>query len=333
MMAPIRIPLPPLLASAVLALACAGACAQADADARPIVRLAAQAHASVDGERVTLRDVVSVAQDDDGVAERLLGLDLGPAPRVGQLAHLQRSQLADWLRMFRPAAALQVQWSGSTTVDVERASQMVSAQALDASARSALDAWLAKRSDSHTIEPAAPIAAVAVPQGRVSLSVRPLSNIAKPSARATVWIDISVDARFQRAVNVDYRVQAYRAGWVAAQELERGQDVDTTRLTQANVDVAQLPAPLWSDSPERARMRRAVHRGAPLTTLDAEARPFVVRGERVQVFSHVGELSIEAQAEALQDGREGQDVLVRIASSRAPVNARVLKPGLVEIHQ
>jgi flagellar basal body P-ring formation protein FlgA len=262
-----------------------------------------------------------------------LGLDLGPAPRVGQLAHLQRSQLADWVRMFRPAAALQVQWSGPPTVDVERASQMVPAQALDAAARSALDAWLAKRSDSHAIEPATPIAAIAVPQGRVSLAVRSLSNIAKPSARATVWIDISVDARFQRAVNVDYRVQAYRAGWLAAEDLERGQDVDTTRLTQADVDVAQLPAPLWSDSPDRARMRRAVHRGAPLTTLDAEARPSVVRGERVQVFSHVGELSIEAQAEALQDGREGQDVLVRIASSRAPVNARVLKPGLVEIHQ
>ena len=329
----IRIPLLQLLASAVLVLACAGASAQADADARPVVRLAARAHASVDGERVSLRDVATVVQDDDGVAERLLGLDLGPAPRVGQLAHLQRSQLADWVRMFRPAAALQVQWSGPATVDVERASQTVPAQTLDAAARAALDAWLARRSDSHAIELAVPIAAVAVPQGRVSLAVRSLSNIAAPSARATVWIDVSVDARFQRAVNVDYRVQAYRTGWLATEELERGQDVDTTRLTQAQVDVAQLAAPLWSDSPERARMRRAVHRGAPLTTLDAEARPFVVRGERVQVFSHVGELSIEAQAEALQDGREGQDVLVRIASSRAPVNARVLKPGLVEIHQ
>jgi len=333
MIGSIRIPLLQLLASTVLMLACAGASAQADAGGRPLVRLAMRAHASVDGERVTLRDVVTVARDDDGVAERVLGIDLGPAPRVGQLAHLQRSQLADWVRMFRPAAALQVQWSGPPTVDLERASQTVPAQALDDAARSALDAWLAKRSDSHAIEPAAPIAAVAVPQGRVSLAVRSLSNIAKPSARATVWIDISVDARFQRAVNVDYRVQAYRAGWVAAEELERGQDVDMTRLTQANVDVAQLAAPLWSDSPDRARMRRAVHRGVPLTTLDAEARPCVVRGERVQVFSHVGELSIEAQAEALQDGREGQDVLVRIASSRAPVNARVLKPGLVEIHQ
>ena len=321
------------LAAAVLAGASAGAAAQSAADSRPLVRLAALAHASVDADRVTLRDVVSVVQDDTGVAERLLGLDLGPAPRVGQTAHLQRSQLADWVRMYRPGAAIQVQWSGPATVDLERASQLLSEQEFEDAARPALDAWLAKCSESHVIELVKPIDPVAVPQGRVSLDVRALPHLSTPSAHATVWVDVSVGGHFQRAVSLDYRVQAFRIGWVAAEELERGQDIDTTRLLQAQVDVAQLPAPLWADSPDRARMRRAVHRGDPLTTLDAEARPWVVRGERVEVFSHVGELSLEAQAEALQDGRQGQDVLVRIATSRAPLIARVLKPGLVEIRQ
>ena len=321
------------VAACVLAGASLGAFAQSTDDPRPLVRLAALAHVSVDADRVTLRDVVEVVQDDAGVAERLLGLDLGPAPRVGQPAHLQQSQLVDWLRMYYPGAAVRVQWSGPATVNVERASQTLSEQDLEAAARPELDSWLARRSDSHTIELTRPVDPITVPQGRVSLAVRSLPHLTTPSSHATVWVDVSVGGHFQRAVNLEYRVQAYRAGWVAIEELERGQDVDTARLKQSEVDVAQLAAPLWTDSPERARMRRAVHRGEPLTTLDAEARPCVVRGERVQIFSHVGELSIEAQAEALQDGREGQDVLVRIASSRAPVNARVLKPGLVEIRQ
>ena len=321
------------LTAAALALACTAAFAQARGDARPLVRLAALARVSVETDRVTLRDVVTVLQDDANVADRLLALDLGPSPRVGQPAHLQQSQLADWLRMYRPAAAIQVQWSGPAEVDVERASQLLAEQDLEDVARPALDAWLARRSDSHAIELARPLPAVAVPTGRVSLDVRPLPRLAMPSAHATVWIDVSVGGHFQRSVNLDYEVQAFRAGWVASQELERGQDLDTTRLTQTQVDVARLSAPLWTDTPDRTRMRRSVRRGEVLTTLDAEPRPWVVRGDRVEVFSRVGDLSIEAQAEALQDGHAGQDVLVRIASSRAPVTARVLKPGLVEIRQ
>ena len=314
-----------------LALACAGA--QASAQGRPLLRLAALPHASVEADRVTLRDVVTVLQDDGNVADRVLGLDLGPAPRVGQPAHLQQSQLADRVRMDRPSASIQVQWSGPAQVDVERASQQLSEQDFEDVARPALEAWLAKRSESHAIELARPLAPVAVATGRVTLDVRPLPRLTQPSAHATVWVDVSVGGHFQRSVNLDYRVQAFRMGWIAAEELERGQDVDTSRLAQSLVDIAQLPAPLWADTPGRTRMRRGVHRGDALTALDAEARPCVVRGERVEVFSRSGELSIEAQAEALQDGHAGQDVLVRIASSRAPVTARVLKPGLVEIRQ
>lgn len=319
------------LAVVVLALVCARA--QAREDGHPLVRLAALPRASVDADRVTLRDVVTVVQDDDGVADRLLGMDLGPAPRVGQPAHLQQSKLADRVRMDRAAAALQVQWSGPAQVDVERASQQLAAQDFEDVARPALEAWLAKRSESHAVDLVEPLAPVVVPVGRVTLDVRSLPKLTQPSSHATVWVDVSVGGHFQRSVNLEYRVQAFRTGWIAAEELERGQDVDATRLKQALVDIAQLPAPLWSETPDRARMRRSVHQGNALTTLDAEARPWVVRGERVEVFSRVGELSLEAQAEALQDGRAGQDVLVRLATSRSPVTARVLKPGLVEIRQ
>ena len=319
----------------VLACACAsgGAHAQASADPRPLVRLATLAHASVLLDRVTLGDVVAVVQDDAGVGSRLLSLDLGPTPRIGQPAHLSRAQMAEWLRAYRPGAAVRVEWTGPEDVDVERASQDLPQDELDSLARRDLESWLSSRSEIHAVELVAPIAPVRVPLGRVSLSVRPQPRMPTPLSRATVWIDVSVAGRFQRSVGIDYRVQAFRTAWVASEELERGQDVDATRVTQVQVDAAQLSGALWTDSPERMRMRRTVHRGEPLTMLDVELKPYVVRGERVEIFSRVGELSIEAQAEALQDGKAGQDVLVRIASSRSPVTARVLKPGLVEIRQ
>ena len=258
---------------------------------------------------------------------------MGPAPRIGQPAHLLRAQLAAWLRQYQPSAAVRVEWIGPEIVDVERASQSLTQDELDKPARGELECWLAKRSETHAVELVTPITPVMLPLGRVTLSVRALPRVPTPATRATVWVDISVAGHFQRSVGIDYRVQAFRTAWVAAEELERGQDVDETRVARLQVDAATLSSALWTDSPERMRMRRSVHRGEPLTTLDVELRPYVVRGEQVQVFSHVGDLSVEAQAEALQDGKAGQDVLVRIASSRSPVTARVLKPGLVEIRQ
>jgi len=326
-----------VLAAAALALADAHACAQpaapATVDARPLVRLSLLARAGTDGDRVRLRDVVEVLQDDAHVAERLLDLDLGPAPRVGQPAHLRQAQFDDWLRIYRPAAGVRVQWSGATQVELERASQALGEQDLEDAARPVLDAWLASRSESHAIELAAPLAVVAVPTGRVSLSVRPLPRLAAPGARVTVWVDIAVGGHFERSVAVDYRVQAFRTGWVAAEELVRGQDLDAARLRQSQVDVAQLTSPLWTEAADNLRLRRSVHQGQPLTVLDAEVRPWVSRGQVVEVFSRAGDLAVEAQGEALQDGKAGQDVLVRIASSRAPLIGRVLKPGLVEIRQ
>ncbi|MEP6501881.1 MAG: flagellar basal body P-ring formation chaperone FlgA [Betaproteobacteria bacterium] len=322
-----------VLAFAMLAGVLASARGQSPQPDLPVLKLAVVATARVDSDRVTLGDVVTVLEDEGDVARRILDFGLAPTPRVAQVSHVQQSQLADRLRTRRTAAAIRIVWSGSPAAEVVRATQTIPAHDLDELARGELDGWLAARSETHSVEPARSAEPVAVPLGRVSLSVRPLPRIVAPSRHATVWIDVSVDGRFQRSVSLDYHVHALRTAWVAAEELARGQDIDATRLVQTEVDVAQLSRELWSTSPERTRMRRALHRGEPLTARDVELRPEVVRGERVEVFSQVGELSIQAQAEALQDGRAGQDVLVRIASSRSPVTARVLKPGLVEIRQ
>ena len=246
---------------------------------------------------------------------------------------LMQAQLADRLRMYRPVAGVRVQWSGSAQVDVERAPQTLAAQDFDDVARPALDAWLARRSESHAIELSPSMAQVIVPTGRVVLAVRPLSRLAVPEARTTVWVDVSVNGHFQRSVNVDYVVQAFKTGWVAVDKLDRGQALDALRVRQAQVDVARVNGLLWTDVPDGVRLRRGVRADEPLTTLDVEVKPWVARGEHVEIFSRVGDLSVEAQGEALQDGHAGQDVLVRIASSRAPVVGRVLKPGLVEIRQ
>jgi len=326
-------PSSPCVLAAVLASAFAGAPVRAAADEGPTgVELVLRAHASAEGDRVTLGDLAELRRDEAGVGARLLSLDLGPAPRVGQPAHLDRAQLESWIRLREPRLASRLHWSGAASAELERASQQLPAAALDEAARQALGAWLASRSDRFEIEPQRSLEPVQLPLGRVATKVRPLSPVGLPASHMAVWVDVSVGGRFERAVALDYDVRAWREAWVAATELARGEDLDETRASRAEVDIAAAAQPLWTQPVAHARLRNPVHRGQALAALHVEERPPVVRGERVAVYSRQGDLSIETSAEALQDGRAGQDVLVRIATSSAPVMARVLKPGLVEIH-
>jgi len=327
--------LPPWHALSALAIASllAGLPALARGAAAPALELQVIEHAKVAAARVHLRDLVAVQHDEAGIADSLLATDVGPAPRIGQPAHVDRAQLQDWIGRRQPALAGFVRWGGAASVQIERESQSLPAAALDERARDVLGRWLATRCDRFEIEPQREFEPVMVLAGHISTEVRPLSSIASPSSHMAMWVDVSVDGHFERSVVLDYRVKAWRRAWIAAEDLARGQDLDETRAIAGEADVAVSAQPVWSQAVSHARLRRPVRRGDVLTALDVEDRPPVVRGEQVAVAGRFGELSIETSAEALQDGRTGQEVLVRIPTSTAPVMARVVKPGLVEIHQ
>lgn len=288
--------------------------------------------ADIAGDRVRLRDLVEIRRNDEQLADLLLDIDLGPAPRVGQPAHIERSQLAVWVKSRRPALAGRIGWEGAQTIELKRAAQVVYRDRLEGAARAALDHWLASRSDRHVLVPEqaeAVVAPIEVPAGEITLAARPFAAATRPISRMRVWLDVSVGGRFQRTVPVDYRVQAWKAGYTAGAELHAGEDIDDNRLQPGEVDIAALDAPAWTGSIDRTRIRREVRAGQPLTTLDVEFRPPVVRGEQVTVLSQMGDLSIQASAEALQDGRLNERIAVRVEGSTAPVLVWVVKPGLV----
>ena len=293
--------------------------------------LTLRSRAVVPGPRVLLSDLVEVARDDDGVARFVMGADLGPSPRVGETVHIDLAQIDGWMRA-RPRRLPSIRWNGASVVEVERASQSVAGTAVTDVARHALDGWLSTRADSArvTLRPLA--GPVVVPPGRVSLAARTLPDAAMPAHRMTVWIDVSVDGRHERAVPVDFEVAAMRRGWVVLAPVERGRDLQATQFEQASVDVTRLGSqPLFTGAIDRLRARRPLGAGQTLTAADVEPRPDVVRGERVLVWTVSGDLSVQIEGEALQDGREGQQVWVHVDRASGPVAARVLRPGLVRV--
>jgi flagella basal body P-ring formation protein FlgA len=71
----------------------------------------------------------------------------------------------------------------------------------------------------------------------------------------------------------------------------------------------------------------------PLVARGPQAQPqrLIKRGETVSLAIRGRGFAIQQQAEALEDGGEGEWIALRTARSREPVRARVIRPGLAEL--
>jgi flagella basal body P-ring formation protein FlgA len=146
-----------------------------------------------------------------------------------------------------------------------------------------------------------------------------------------VWVDVEVGAGFARALPVALDVRAYRQAWVARQDVPVGRSIDVGLLEQREVDIAALRGEPLVELPSRARLGRPLLAGQALTRAHVQELPAVARGSEITLRRRAGAVAIEARAEALQDGGEGQWVWVRVATSSGPLRARVVGASSVEV--
>jgi len=200
-------------------------------------------------------------------------------------------------------------------------------------ARQTLALWLEPQAHEVTLEPVMATPALRLAGGEVTLRPRALPAGQPVASRMQVWVDIWIDGRFVRAVPVGFRVQALRDAWVATHDVARGQALDAGTLEQRRIDIAAQGVEPWHGALQGLRAGRPLLAGHVLTARHVEAPPAVARGERIVARSRVGDIVLEARAQALQQGGLGQRVLVRVANAQGPVLGQVVEPGVVEIKQ
>ena len=281
---------------------------------------------------VTLGEIASLSSENLDVLKRLMALPLGPAPRVGEPARLSRADLMRWIRARTGIEAGQVAWEGSETTQLYRASGDIPASQLVATAGDALRAWLGERSARALITPDASVRDVAAPFGQSMLKVRPIPAQAPLARRMLVWVDLWVEGNFVRSIPVGFEVQAFGPAYVAAQDLPAGSRVEAPALAVREIDLAGRAAPLQS-APEGQQLRNALPAGQVLTAKDVQPQAAVTRGDWVALRLRSGGIELESRVEALQGGRVGQLVSVKPGNASAPILARVVGPGQVEVTQ
>ncbi|QGW82241.1 flagellar basal body P-ring formation protein FlgA [Variovorax paradoxus] len=337
--------LAPALALAVPTLAAAQSLIepQVSIELRPQVKL--------DHGSVRLGDIAFLTTRDMPTLRRLMALPLGPAPRPGSPALLDRETIVRWVEarsgLQTVDSALRVQspairWTGASETEIESAAQQLPGEAVVSAARSALLNWLSQRSVRAEVEPVSTARDLLLPPGVPTLRVRPLANQAQPTRRMLVWVDAWVDDRFVRTTAVTFEVGAWAPVAVATTDVGRGATVDPVMLRGAmqtrEVDLTTVRqgTPVASkaggDSADgRQRLRRPLRPGEVLTSAHLETTPAVMRGNWAHLQARSGDVSVESRVEVLQDGRQGQVVRVKVPGSSGEVLARVTGPGQVEV--
>jgi len=293
------------------------------------VRIELRPDASVIGRSVTLGDITII---EEGVGRELgLGaLRIADAPLAGRALRLSREAIDRQIRKRFPGLA-QVNWSGTMSVDVRIATQLVAADTIKKIAQDQLQKELGAGYRRLEIDLSASVADVEVPAGEVVLKPRPL-NAARLRPRLPVWVDVYVDGVFYRSVVVPLAVTASQTIYVAGRNLGEGALLSPSDflvkeegLTSGSVDYI-APA----DVQPGQRLRKALAPGQALTRKDLTTAGTVLRGEQVTLVTTEGAVMIEAPALLEHEARIGELVKVRTENGTGPVSGQLVSPGLVQ---
>lgn len=165
-----------------------------------------------------------------------------------------------------------------------------------------------------------------------SMRARRVQWTGLPAKRMTVWMDIVSRAQVVRAIPVEIEVRAYVNGWEASADIRPGAaTLNDASLKRGQVDVAALGAAPWREALDGYRLRKPLLAGQILTAAHMERLTAVTRGQLVDVKAGDGDLRIDVQARALQDGQVGDLIRVRLARSSAAVTGRVTAASAVEV--
>lgn len=322
-------------------------CAQGTA---PSLRVEMVPSAKVQQPQVALGAVAYLSSPDLELLRRAVALPVGMAPRAGESTELDRERLAQWVTRRLGIPAESVQWEGVASTVVQIASQELSADSLVAIAQPALEGHLhaaacAKGLFGARVEvsPISLPSSVFVPVGDTQLRVRPLTAVA-PGKRMLVWIDVFAGQRHVKAVPVRFDVSVYAQTALAKGPMGPGETIGLRDIVSDQVDVAHLLSrngagglfPMrFSDSAQEpltpSQTRTAVKAGDVLSAEKVKPTAAVSRGDRVTLVAHSGLVSLESKVEVLQTGEVGQVVRVKASNGSAPVMAKVIGPGQLEL--
>jgi len=318
------------LALALLLLAPAFGLA-AERSEQPDSEVRLRAETSCTGAMVLLGDIAAVRGPGER-ADRLYAVKVGRAPLPGK----ERSYTLAEVRSAVAAAGLDtegISFTGEPRVRVWAEAQTIESEPLVAAARQALEE-LASQQDGVEVEldfPNLPAPALIRP-GEYKLSVELPPDALQPGPRTLHVRLVRGDERLAD-VSISARVRVFRTVVVAARRIETNDVVEARDLRRERREITGTSGDGLTD-PARIlgqRARQPVAQGKTLDERLFEPAPVIRKGDRVLVNVTRGSLTIRAEAQALSDAPNGQNVRLKLIDNNAEVLARASGPGQADL--
>ena len=176
--------------------------------------------------------------------------------------------------------------------------------------------------------------AQSVPAGALEIEVgEPIGRF--PRSHVAVPVRLRVDGRTVRTLTVWAELHEPRVALTYAHDYRRAQNAEGVSATAHMIDATCCAGPLVlsMDAVKGMRIRKDVHEGAPVQLADFEALPDVTSQQRVAVEVVNGSVALNVDGVAMRDGHVGDRVAVRLPMATQLVDAIVVGPNRVRVHE
>jgi flagella basal body P-ring formation protein FlgA len=232
----------------------------------------------------------------------------------------------------------ELSWAGTKEVQLKQRMSQVETAPIVAAGREMLARTFAPLHGRVVIEPDFAETNLELPVGRLQFHARALPNGASPARQMLVWVDVSANGQFVRAVPMRFAVSVYVPAWTVKAPATAGTRISEVNVAACEVDLALEPAggkvrrqqDTFAAPGQVVLLRQEVVPGQALTWKNAVDAPLVARGETAKLRLHGAALDLESSVKVLQDGLLGQAVKVRPTGATGPITAKVVGPGILE---
>lgn len=268
----------------------------------------------VHGDRITAADLAALLPVFAALPPETI---FGYSPQPGSYRNVEPAELT------RFAAAHGIQFHGIETVCFEPALSELEPMVIEESIRASLNAMSIENAEIEVVE----YSRFRVPPGKLTFPVE--SFPAYAAANMAIWNGFVEHEHHRYSVWARVKITVAQTRVVAAASLRAGERIDAGDLRLEEVRAFPARGTLLKSVSDAAGMlaKRYLNVGAMLTAADLMLPWDVGRGDMttVQVRSGGAVLTLEAEAQA--DGRTGQSIDFRNATTGKTFRARIIGKG------
>lgn len=277
--------------------------------------------AEVCGPSIMLGDIA-------GVSKQLGSVAICPSPLPGKVRQITRDQIT--IALKRAGVHENVELLCPDVITVMRKSSAVSGDALLEAARR----FIMSSNDlpgTISVELARPITPQVVPTGKLELRVKPGTRGVR-RGQNSLPIEIAVDGEVYRTVSVPVRVKVLASVPVATKAITSGEEISSANVSIEERDITALPSDTILGEPKPGWTARVpITDGAILRQSWVSDPPAIHSGDVVSVVVISGAVTLSDKGTAVQEGRPGDLIKVRMLGDSREIRGTVAGPGVVEI--